>query len=93
MKALCLICSDYQETENWVQVLSGDKFGVCPSCLADAKLGRMVRNIEEGTGFFLNRNRNGEKRWAAGFGPIPEKYGPYWGSTPEEALEKAGVRS
>lgn len=66
---------------------------------ADARLGRMVRGIPENHGFFLNHNghdlfyKNGDKRvWACGYGIIRDMRGPFWSDTPEEALERAGVR-
>ena len=61
---------------------------------ADARLGRMVRRMPEGKGMSLNHNlaRLFEKRvWAATFGDIGNRFGPYWGDTPEEALIAAGL--
>ena len=71
---------------------------VCPSCLADAKLGRLVRNIPEGAELIRVRipeNAASDfSKWAVEiWGECGDEFDRYGlGATPEEALERAGVK-
>lgn len=60
---------------------------VCPQCVANARLGAMVRAMPKGT--LLGRPPGGSAWW---FGRPRAMEADGIGDSPEEALEKAGVR-
>ena len=90
----CLICRRACEPDV-TGSFSGGGFGVCPSCLADAALGRAVRKMPPNHGMLLNHNaklhEDDRRVWAACFGEFGQNYGPFWGDTPEAALRAAGL--
>ena len=99
MKTGCLVCGKVWDfTGKNGSCPGADHPGVCPSCLADARLGRLVRNVPEGSE--LIRARVPEiaafdfSKWAVEIlsecGDESDRHS--LGATPEEALERAGVR-
>ena len=88
----CLICQKGINTDEGHPSIQGHNFNVCPSCLADARLGRLVRGMSQRQslshfGGGRNDTRNG--KWAV---DTIGAESPEYFMTPEEALEKAGVR-
>ena len=84
MKPSCLICGCSFESEECVGFSGPERYWICPSCLADAKLGRMVRGLAPGGKL---------KRLIPGGWHCMIRSGQQdAGLTPEEALERAGVR-
>lgn len=93
MTVYCLICgAEYTSNEAVSTHEKGTNWGVCPSCLADARLGRMVRGLAIGGKLRRGNDTN------TGFPKGMEWYCMNefgcqdFGKTPEEALEAAGVK-
>ena len=91
MKANCLVCEKSWNYNKLPGGLVGDCEeccnGICPSCLADAKLGRMVRGFHVGLQLL-----RGEEDWYAVENKVWDDDVRGRGATPEEALEKARVK-
>lgn len=90
MRPTCLICNDDFESEMAVGFSGPERYWICSKCLADARLGAMVRRLPND--FYLSRcdkdtQVNTGAIWAVG---TPRRHGEFTGSIPEQALEKAG---
>ena len=85
MRTKCLVCSKGHPLEEGSTLdYAGFAWGVCHGCLADAKLGRLVRKLSEGQALF---RQNPEWAFRSGYsGNI------FRADTPEAALEAAGVK-
>jgi len=81
----CLICRRACEPDV-TGSFSGGGFGVCPSCLADAALGRAVRAMPEGAGLYHMQPEVSGDGWCA-----KERDFANRGTTPEAALRAAGL--
>ena len=84
----CLICQKGINTDEGHPSIQGHNFNVCPSCLADARLGRLVRGMPVGSQLVVDSDEKGQYWYASGRVPSGFKFE----NTPEEALERAGVR-
>ena len=80
---VCVLCEKTIEHSELIYKLIIGKSCLCHGCLADARLGRMVRRMPKG--WLLER---GQSEWR-----YAEVYGQGFsdGATPDEALERAGV--
>ena len=91
MNVFCLICgAEYTSNEAVSSHANGTNWGVCDSCLADARLGRMVRGMPERLVLWTSdESDNGGIKWNCDRAEWPI---PIGGATPEEALSADGVK-
>lgn len=92
MTARCLICGAEYESNDMVSVreFSDLPSGVCPACLTDAKMGRLVRGMPGGSVLMSvpkEAQAEGHGKWA--YAIYPNEDTVFEAETPEEALERA----
>lgn len=84
MKVLCCVCLNQFPWPDGAPDPGSDHVSCCPSCLADSRLGRLVRNLPPDWKIVTNGDRwyvDATRDTMAGEG-----------ATPEEALAAAGVK-
>ena len=90
--SLCLVCNEECSIKttgtNWLASPETGEVGVCDVCLADARLGRLVRGMPKGSQLVVDSDEKGPYWYAMGHVPNSFRFE----ATPEEALEKAGVK-